>query len=213
MLDTNPLYLLSALVPLVPLGIGLYYIKRLGYARKLLTVLMGLSSITQIIALAYFLVNENNLFIYHMYMPLEFILLGYMYKIWLKDWWKGWIIDLIIWAYVGLSILNTLFIQTPDTVNSYALFLGGAFLIIFAIAFFYRILDEMKLRSLESSFEFWINASILLYYSGSVLILGLNHLISMKSVELIETLYVFHSCFNILHYLLFGIGLWIKPKQ
>ncbi|MDW3648908.1 MAG: hypothetical protein R8P61_17700 [Bacteroidia bacterium] len=213
MIAVHPLFVISAFIPIVPLGIGLYAVKGLGKDRRLLLILMGLAFIVQFIAFLYFLNRENNLFIYHIYMPLEFIILGHIYKIWLINWWKSQLLDVIIWAYVLFSAVNTFFFQKFDTVNSNALLVGGVLLMIFSLAFFYRILDEMKLKSLEKSPEFWINSSILLYYSGSIIVLGMNHLIAEKSDRLIEIIYMLHSVINIIHYLLFGIGLWLKVKE
>jgi len=213
MKDIHPLVFISVLIPLIPLGAGLIFMRRLGSDRKLLLLLMGISLLTQLIGFSYFIESENNLFIYHIYMPIEFILLGYIYKLWLSDWWKKELFDMLIWSFVAFSIFNAVFLQPLDESNSYAIFVGGICLIVFSITFFYKTLSELREDSLEKNPRFWINTSILLYYSGSLLILGMDHLLTHKSKELYATIWYFHSSFNILHYLLFTVALCLKPRE
>lgn len=213
MIEIHPLVYISVLIPLVPLVMGLIFRQRLGSDRKLLLLLMGISFIMQVWGFSYFVESENNLFIHHIYMPIEMILLGYIYKIWLSDWWRSEIFDFLIWSFVAFSIFNSAFLQSLEESNSYAIMIGGICLMVFAIGFFYKTLSELKDDSLEMNPRFWINTSILLYYAGSLLILGMDHIIIQKPKAFYTTIWYFHSTFNILHYLLFTIALCLKPRE
>ena len=210
----HPLHIISALAPVLPLGLGLMFFRRLEKARRILLILMACSLIAQLIALDYFLDKKSNLFVYHFYLPIEVLLLGNIYKIWLRGYWKKALIETLIWSFVLFAILNTLFFQGLDQMNTHALFVAGSMLIIFAIAYFYRVLDEMKEEALEKSPAFWINTAVLLYYSGSLLILTMTRLLSAEAIKAYyHDIWFFHSCFNILMYGLFALGLWMKEKS
>ena len=201
----------SALVPLIPLSIGLFRFSQLNRDQKILCGIMGLAFIIQVWALIYFENRWNNQFLYHFYTPLEFLGFGLIYQNWLKQWVGKKIFVALILIVILLAILNTLFLQPLEIVNSNIIILCAILLIGLAITFFYFVFTNLSLGRLEKSPEFWINTSVLLYYAGSLLILGLNNYISQASTELKTTVWIFHSSFNILHYLLFSIGLWMKP--
>ncbi|MEL7531238.1 MAG: hypothetical protein AAFN10_08030, partial [Bacteroidota bacterium] len=124
--------------------------------------------------------------------------------------WDSRLIYALGLALVIFALCNALWLQPAlSHPNTYAILISSFFLMLFAISFFYRVISEMSLGPLEQSPAFWINASVLLYYAGSILILGLDNYLEGS---LLESVWVFHSSFNILHYLLFAIGLWIKAK-
>lgn len=212
MTSSHLLVYLSVFAPAIPLAIGISRLKYLRPDRKCLLVLMGVALVVQLIAIIFFQNKWNNHFLYHIYNPIEVLSFLYIYQLWLSGWWKKWVFKMLMGSYLIFAILNTAFSQPFNTNNSNAVLVGSIILIILAIVFFYRILDEMNIERIEKSPQFWINTSILLYFSGSLLIIGLNPIIAEKSVELFKSVWIFHSSFNILHYILFAIGLWIKPK-
>lgn len=212
MSDSFTLSYVSAYAPALPLGIGLVFVKRLELDQKILMGVMVLSLLVQFIALMIAVPEAPNYFLYHFYTPIEFIALGYIYKLWLSDWWSKRIFDFSIVGFSGFCIINSYFFEPFDQMNSNAVLVESILLIIFSIAFFYRILEEMAVKKLEQSPRFWINTSVLLYYAGSLLILGFTNLIFEQSEELSLTIWAFHSSFNILHYVLFGVGLWLTSK-
>jgi hypothetical protein len=65
--------------------------------------------------------GKNNLFIMHIYTILEFVLLGYVYRIHLKRLIPPWMMTMIIVLFCTYSIFNSIFIQPININNSYAL--------------------------------------------------------------------------------------------
>lgn len=206
------LLLISALVPVIPFLIGLIRWRNLDLPQQYLTAVVGLSFIVQVTGLIIALNQWDNYWLYQFYTPLA--LVGYLaiYREWLRGWWAANIFLLIGLGFCLFALFNAIWIQAAQPHTLYAVWLSHIILIVLAITFFYRVISEMSLGPLELSPVFWINTSILLYTAGSMLILGLNHLILRRSEGMVNNVWYFHSAFNILHYLLFALGLWIKPK-
>lgn len=204
-----PLIMFSIYIPLLPFGIGLLFFKRLEVERRALTILVGLAALVQILGLYFTYHPElNNIPLYSLYTPIEFLIYCFIYRSWFKGWVSPRLIEGIGFAFLLFYVGNALWLQPMDTNNTYSILVAGILLILFSILFFYRVISEMSLGPLEKSPAFWINASVLLYYAGSILILGLDN---FKEGSLAQSVWIFHSSFNILHYLLLTVGLWIPP--
>lgn len=206
------LYLVSALVPIVPLLVGLFRWRQLELSQRYLTVVVGLAFVVQVAGLISALNQWDNYWLYQFYTPLAFLCFLGIYRIWLRGWWSSKTFMALGGVFCLFALINAIWIQPAQPHTLYAVWLSHVVLIVLSISFFYRVISEMKLGPLEQSPAFWINTSALLYTAGSMLILGLNHLILLRSEVMVNNLWYFHSAFNILHYLLFALGLWIKPK-
>lgn len=205
-----PLIGFSVWMPLLPFSIGLVGYSKLTQEQKWLTLLMGIALIVQVLGLHLSLSQIGNQLLFHLYTPIEFIILSLIFQKWLAGWWDKRVFYGLGVGFVGFAIANAIWLQPAESqTNTYAILLASVCMIVFAISFFYRVISEMSLGPLEQSPAFWINASVLLYYAGSILILGLDNYLEGS---LLESVWVFHSSFNILHYLLFAIGLWIKAR-
>lgn len=202
----------STFIPLIPLIIGLIYRQRDYPVRKYLLYLVGLSAIIQIASLIQSKFIAENYILFHIYTPLEFIIISQIYKIWLSKFWGKSIFDYLAVLFVAFSIYNSLFLQPVNTFNTYSILTSSTIIILLAISYFYFVLTTVSLGPLHNSPPFWINSSLLLYYSGAFLVLGFGQLIAEQSKEFALLIWNFHSVFNIIHYLLFAVALWVKPQ-
>lgn len=213
MIDQDILVSLSTFAPALPLGIGLMFLKRLGRDQQILVGIIGFSLVVEILAHWIATWRTSNLPLLHLYAPIEFIAFAYIYKLWLSEWWGKKVFDLGIIGFVAFSVINTLFFQSIDQWNSNAILMKSVLLMILSIAFFYRVLDQMSIDTLSYSPRFWINVSVFLYYSGSLLMVSYTNFIFNEINDGFLLIWYFHTGFNILHYLLFGIGLWLRPER
>lgn len=157
-----------------------------------------------------FLANHriNNLFLIHLDTIAEFLILLKFYSLVLKG---ALSVRFFVWtgacfAITALAIAFT--IQPFDTFNDYARTLESIVIIALALLFFYRILVEMKIVRLEQSPVFWVNAGLLLYFSGGSLLFSLSNM--MLRVDATKTIYLWgiHGMFYLVLYLLITIALW-----
>jgi len=140
----------------------------------------------------------NNLFLTHFYTGLEFILLSLFYR---EIFGQNTLFNLyfkpFVLVIVAAIIANTIFLQPLDTFCGNSKTLAQIILISYAIFWFFKRLDgEVKTNHLLIN---RINASILLYYAGSLLIFMSDSY--MKRMTDIDTIYLW--IFNVVIYIAF----------
>lgn len=152
--------------------------------------------------------KQNNLWLLHLYTPLEFACIVWFYGTELKGFVeKKWFFLTGI-GFAVLSVLNSAFLQDTDTFNTYARSLEGILVILLCLAWCYRTLSEMKIRRLEQDPVFWVNTGFLLYFSGNVLLFAFSNYIIDINRALNLYIWAFHALFSILLYFFVTIGLW-----
>ena len=103
---SNPIIFLSAMAPLIPLLIGMVFFNRFENYRKLLVLLMGLSLTVQLVVHYQFSLKWNNQLLFHLYTPLEFAILGSIFRIWFKGWWLEKVIPYLIGGFTIFALVN-----------------------------------------------------------------------------------------------------------
>jgi hypothetical protein len=150
----------------------------------------------------------NNLYLLHLYTPLEFACILWFYSILLRGFIPQKVFLYLAFGFVTFSALNSLFIQDLKTFNTYARSLEGVLVIVLSLLWFYQTLIEMKIKKLEEEPVFWVNAGFLLYFSGNVLLFAFSNYIMNINNSLNSYIWAFHALFSILVYLLIAVGLW-----
>lgn len=109
--------------------------------------------------------TSSNLWLSHIYFPLEFLLLALFYIPHLKPVIKPrWMIG-IITLFMAYSVINVAFIQDLNE-RSNVRALDGIILVAFAIVYFYRIMIESKIHKLISEPMVWVNTTILFFFAS-----------------------------------------------
>ena len=152
----------------------------------------------------------------HLYVGTSFLMLCLFYKKVLEGFISGALIYAVAIVFLILTVLNSLFLQSIDTFNSYALILESVLLIIFSLTTYILLLDKTvkeKRRSLISSIN-WINSGIFMYYVSNLLIFYFSgYFIKYFSTEFNRYTWVLHSFFSVVMYTFFFIGIWKRPKN
>jgi hypothetical protein len=152
--------------------------------------------------------GKNNLWLLHLYTPLEFACIAWFYNQTLSGLANKFVILWIGFGFAVLSVLNTAFLQDSSTFNTYARSLEGLLVIAFCLSWYYKALVEMKIRKLQQDPVFWINTGFLLYFSGTVLLFASSNYILNINHALNLYIWAFHAFFSILLYFFITIGLW-----
>lgn len=192
----------------IPFCVAFFKYRRLGAAMKAIAVYVFLGAAIQASSSYLNYSRQNNLWLLHYYTPLEFVCIMVFYMQVLHGfikkelfWWGGL-------AFVGLSVLNSLYLQDTHTFNTYARSLEGILVILLCLAWCYRTLSELKIQRLEQDPVFWVNTGFLLYFSGSVLLFAFSNYILEINRALNLYIWAFHAFFSILLYLFITIALW-----
>jgi hypothetical protein len=183
---------------------------------KVFSCFLFLSYLIQFASLLFWFNRMNNMPLLHAYVGIGFLLLALFYKKVLEGFISAVLIYSVAAVFLILTFLNSLFLQSVHTFNSYALTLESVLLIIFSLTTYILLLDETvkeKRRSMVSSIN-WINSGIFIYYVSNLLIFYFSGYISRYfSREFNRYTWVLHSFFSVVMYTFFFIGLWKRPKD
>lgn len=192
----------------IPVLVAILRYKSLGSAMKTMAVYVFLSGCIQLYSSYLSAHKQNNLWLLHIYTPLEFACIVWFYSKVLRRF-------ISIPAFLGigavfalLSVLNSAFLQDMLTFNTYARSLEGVLVILLCLSWCYQTLLEMKIQRLEEDPVFWVNTGFLLYFSGNVLLFAFSNYIIGINRALNMYIWSFHALFSILLYFFITIGLW-----
>ena len=147
------------------------YIKLVGYVLILNFFVEGVAAIL-------LLNDENNLFLFHILNPVQFILFSYYLKAIISSKKARYIISYVIPLLVLVSLSISFTIQPFTEYNSYWLLIHNLLITIFVLYYFYEQSLEKAPENIYEKSILLINIGLFIYSVGSLLISGfLNHLI------------------------------------
>lgn len=145
--------------------IGLIQFPKLDKASKILVFYLAATFLTEgtasILAIFY---KTNNLFLYHIYSPLQFLLISLYYsysagRSSAQKW--GWIIGSL---GIVISILNSIYLQPLQELNTHFVVLESFLIIGMSLLAFYRLLisDDISIFKMP---HFWFSSIFLVFWS------------------------------------------------
>ena len=181
---------------------------------KYVIMLLALWLLTSAIAigLTYYAGIKNNLLIFHIATPLEFLIISLFYRDAFVNTTAKKIIAFSIPVFILLSIIFSVFIQTPLFNNSYILILESTVMIIFSLAFLREVMLLQQVMVLHRFPMFWISVGILFCYTGNLITEGMLNYMTKHSMELALRTYRFSFIFKYLLFILFIIGAFCNYK-
>jgi hypothetical protein len=207
-----PLVNLLLFTMMVPLAIGIRNRKFMTPDLWSIWTLMLVCLITQSAVSTMASLRINNLWVGHIYVPLEFVLLANAYRLKLKDILpkKGMLLLMVLFPL--LALMNTLFLQDLTQNNSHVRTLESALLIFLALSYFYHLMKHMPYRRPEHDPFFWINTAVLIYLSSSLFLFMYSNVL-LKFSKALGAFWHMHKVFLCFYYSAIAIGLWILPKK
>jgi hypothetical protein len=178
------------------------------YYSKMVRLLMLLWLATSVIAISLirYAGLKNNLFVFHISTPLEYMILSMLYRDVIANKALKKSILFTIPVFIVLSILIAFFIQKWDTNNSYMIIIESVVMIFLSLFFLRETLLLQQVTVLNHFPMFWISVGILFYFTGSLVIEGMLNYIMRHSMELAKRTYRLGYIFEYLLFILFIIG-------
>lgn len=143
---------------------GLIRYKKLDRASRLIVWYIVLTFIMEALAMLAAIIYRNNLPIYHVYSPLQFLVLSIYFNI-SEDQKRikpaGWIIG--IGGFI-LSICNSIYLQPLTELNTNFIVLESFLVIAMSLFAFYRLLSS-DFMYVHLSPRFWFSAIFLVFWS------------------------------------------------
>lgn len=153
--------------------------------------------------------------LFHIYQPIEYLILGLVFFYNMKSNLVGKLIIVSLPIYllciVSYYIFNPQYIHTPRFID----FVLESFLLSLWAAIHIMELvntDEITQHITQMPL-FWISFAVLLFYSGSIFIMGFRYYFIVNDKELGEKLMTIPHYLNLIFYLLLTIGFLCTPPM
>ena len=139
---------------------------------RILLLILLCSIILELSTSMVFAYLDNNLFFYHIYNPVEFVLFSlFFFSLPWSDILRKTIL-IIIPFYLLFSIYMSAFVQGITVNNSYAVTVESIIIIIYSLLYLRYINIYQIEKRAEKNAYFWIVIGILFYFNGSLFIEG-----------------------------------------
>jgi uncharacterized membrane protein YfcA len=212
-LNLTNLSLYSVILPSLA---ALFAYHKSNNAAKLFMWYIWGSLVTEIIAVVFMKLINNNMLIYHVYLLFEFIILVIYYKNIIKTKAIKWLAPSIIIGYVLYFLAQT---NYADLFNMYRRSLITMEHLVFTflgLYYFYHVMNqESPEKDLLNDLHFWLNCGVLLYFMGNAFIFMVYNQ-ETRSVKLdwVGNIWALHSILNIFSNCIYTFGLlWCIRKR
>jgi len=152
--------------------------------------------------------NINNYYIFHLFSVFEFSLISLFYYRFFNRYFKAPIIIVFIFVFFAIAYIDYR-INGFNSVDDFSISVEAIILTFYSLFLFYYILKNLLFENLLAAPVFWINAGIIIYFSGNlILFVFSSYLFETEPERYHMVWYSIHSTINILLNILFGIGFW-----
>lgn len=206
---------LSQFTILVPLIIGAFKWKRLSQSQFLLTIVCGLSLITESVAVLIFEYSENpnNTAVYNIFALMLFMVLSRIFRAELKGFIPTLVIDVLVISILCFGIGKMLFLQSIDVLNSDFITLASLTYVLFSILYFLQLLRLKVYERLEKNSIFWLSTGLLIYNLSTVILFFLIQNVIAGSSKLMITSWGLNAVLNILLNLFYSVSIFTKSRS
>lgn len=173
---------------------------------KFIVALLLLTSFSETVAYYISITTKNNLFIYHIYSPIQLLLLSIFYN-YTITFFKPKNIGLLIGVTgVIASILFSILFQNPtSSLNTYFLVLESLLIIGMTLCYFYDFLNTTHTTKQFTTPNFWIACILLIYWSFTFFRWSVG--VAIPSISLENTKWINYMMYfiNMVTYTGFGL--------
>lgn len=192
---------ISLLLPLLPLGVGLWQFRN---EKTWLRLLLLFLAITLLFDLAGYYVGiilkEPNARIYNAFPPVEFLLLGLMFFTWHDGKTEKRIIGILIPVFLLFWII-TQAISTPHNLDNVILTVESVLLVIIAVGTLFRSMMRDTIP-VQKNPIFWVSSALVVYFAGNLILFALAPTLQQDTIDS-KWIWVLHSLLNVIKNLLF----------
>lgn len=186
--------------------VGLIYYRRMDKASKIIVLFVSSTFISEAIATFFAVKYHNNIVVFHVYNPIQTVLLSLYFNFSIEKFNKkniGWI---IAGFAVAFSIINSVFIQSIFKVFNSNVLIVESFLVIgMCLYSFYDLLLGDELIEIFSYKRFWYTALLLTFWSFTFCYWLVWHALFESTANNIQWLGVMIWVINVLCYSGFAI--------
>lgn len=183
--------------------------KRQQKVLKILSTFLILMLAIQFVVMYLNLNRINNLFLFHLYTPIEFGLLSIILSLINSRKKTKLIINGICILFILFCIFSALFIEPLSAFNSIARGIEGVLAIVLSIYFFYALFNDDDTKDLLKYPYFWLFSGWLIYFSGTFFLFMYANNQGIATL----TYPIIHSVLNIFLNLVYIYVLWLGSRK
>lgn len=194
-----PFYMIYLASVIVPTSIGTYGYRRLKLEMKLLLALMVITIIVEGFSLYLALNGRNTNWIHHIYLPIEYGLIGLIFSRWQKTTFDRDGILFSIPLFIVVNIISVIAFHNPDQLNALTTSLSCILYAAISSYTLYRLQQDDS-GSLYRDCRFWVSSALLLYSAGALSFFAFGKLFPSPII------WYAHAGVNIVVYITFAVG-------
>jgi len=197
----------SLLIPLIP---GIKYFSRLDRQMRLLVFLMMVVGITE--ASTFYLseiLGRGYHWVHHIYFPIEYTIFALIFSKWIKKYLYSKLTLYSIPIIVIFAAFNSLFLQSINQLNSYAITLGLICYTVITLFVLYQIMTEDLGRILKNN-KFWVSTGLLIFSAGDLAYFAFYPLVNE---HYLIAIWAIHAIFNIIVHIFYAIGIICQGRK
>lgn len=199
-----------ALVFLVFL-LGVVRYKKLSTPFRILTVLIGITIVSEITSRILINYIHNSSPAYHFFIPIQFVLLFTIYGYLIESFKNKAFLAVASVLFVVLCFINFSFLQGFLLFPSNVLLLSSVVFIILSLLIFHQMFNSVDQESLFIKSVFWFNCAILLFFTVTFLFWSFyNYLLRHKISTRPFATFIYYV--NIVYYLMLACALALDDK-
>lgn len=204
---------LSYYLIFLPIVISIWRVRHLRDVQWMILLIVIVNLINESISRLIFQQGVNNLWIFHIYVPLVFYLTTKLYShrrigILSKKQFKY-----VFLLFLTVNLINTAIFQPLDSFNSNSVSLASSVYMILSIVFFYRMLRKSEDEFILSRPIVWFNIGTLLYYSATFLLFMVVEQIISNRSDILIAAWVLNALFYCVLNVCYSVALWIKSQH
>lgn len=199
---------ISALSPIIPLGIASLKPSILKSEQWLLISLLLLSLLTDYILWFLSDTGANTWPIANIFFVFQFSLLFLMLAEYRN---RGQLIILVL--FILSALINFSILQTPLVFNSRTSYIGALLIIGMALRYLYLLFREMPIANILNMPMLWVSFGVLFYFAGTLFLFLFNNYLILNQPQNHQLIWVLHNVLNIIKNLLFAVALWKYYRQ
>ncbi len=181
----------------------------LDYNLKILAILIFFALLIETVLRVYWLFHVSNLFLWPIYVAVEFTLLFLIYTNTLQNAFLSKYRVPIIILFIAYLIFKTVHEDALlNQIDQGGRLLESISLIILIFMYFYKIYNDDPDPNLFNSPMFTITVGLLLYFSGNFLIFLFTNFIIQYSHSFNTHIWITHAFLNSILYLTYAFALW-----
>jgi len=192
---------------MIPVLVGLALFRKTGKALRFLSAFLVFSVSLQIVIMMLALDGTNNLFLFHLYTPLEFAMLVIVSSL-LTNVIPLRFAFVLAGVFLIYSILNALYLEPLSGFNAIARANEAIIVFFLCLQFFYKLFNAEEMVDLSKSIGFWIFTGWFIYFSGTFFLYLFSNVFSTTL-----TYPVIHSILYIFLNLVYSYVIWLDSRK